>query len=691
MAEVRVLRVGEAVSISDVGVDPMSDLTVTLTSSAGTPDMVALLVTPAGKVRNDDDLVFYNNPSTADQSIAWSGVEGGVQQLRVLTATIDPDIDRIVVGAAGGLLDSPTSCELTLTVGAAGGGPVASAQVVAEPDLQAMILLEVYRRAGSWRMRLLAQGYARGLAALVTAFGVDVDQSEEPSAPTSSAPAISPAGTAPSSPVPVQPTDDQDVSVPFVPPPTPTYPQHPSPQQTPPPYTYPAPYTPPTQVPPNVGQSVPGGPPSPPPWPAPPPRRGMFTSRRRAQLEAENAEMHRLLAVTGAMDNVTLDADRQRLIAEVAQLTKQAASKREELFGLEARLQQIREEIAVAEGDMELTEVGIYRYRHRLDDAIAYKARLDQLRDRIKSTAKLGGAVTGATDWSVNNSYARGRRMVNEVSKLMLRAYNADVDHAVRTLRPYKLESALARLDTTRSTIARLGTTMSIAVTDEYHRLRRQELELTADYLNKVEEEKERQRQLREQQREQARADAEYAREQQLLERDRDKYADALARLEAGKGDSQQIAQIRSQLTSVNAALADVAYRRSNMRLGYVYVISNVGAFGERMVKIGMTRRQQPEDRVRELGDASVPFRFDTHALIFSEDAVALETALHQRFADRAVNRVNRHREFFYVTPAEVRQALSELGTDILVEYNEETPAPEWRESGGPDRAVLPT
>jgi hypothetical protein len=129
------------------------------------------------------------------------------------------------------------------------------------------------------------------------------------------------------------------------------------------------------------------------------------------------------------------------------------------------------------------------------------------------------------------------------------------------------------------------------------------------------------------------------------------------------------------------------------MRLGYVYVISNLGAFGERMVKIGMTRRVTPEERVRELGDASVPFRFDTHALIFSEDAVALETALHQRFADRAVNQVNRHREFFYATPAEVRQALLELnfGDNIVVEYDEQTPADEWRRSGGPDRAVLPT
>lgn len=252
------------------------------------------------------------------------------------------------------------------------------------------------------------------------------------------------------------------------------------------------------------------------------------------------------------------------------------------------------------------------------------------------------------------------------------------------------MDSALDRLDTTRNTIAKLGTTMGIRVSDEYHWLRRQELELTADYLEKADQEKERQRQLREEQREQQRADAEYAREQNRLERDRDKYADALARLEAA-GETQKAVEIRAQLTSVRAALDQLAYRRANMRLGWVYVISNIGAFGERMVKIGMTRRVDPMDRVRELGDASVPFRFDVHALIFSEDAVRLETMLHQRFAEQKVNRINQHREFFYVTPADVRQALAELGSQYLVEYNEQVDAPEWRMSGGPERALLPT
>ena len=110
-------------------------------------------------------------------------------------------------------------------------------------------------------------------------------------------------------------------------------------------------------------------------------------------------------------------------------------------------------------------------------------------------------------------------------------------------------------------------------------------------------------------------------------------------------------------------------------------MISNIGAFGERVVKIGMTRRLEPMDRVRELGDASVPFRFDVHALIFSDDAVGLETELHQAFAEQRVNRVNPRREFFYATPAEVRDILAGLDGNSVLSFEEQPEALEWRQS----------
>jgi stress response protein SCP2 len=703
----RALRPGEAVVLDTLSGTAVDELRLRLSAPAATPDLVAMLLTEDGKVRNDDDLIFYNNPTSSDDSVQFQAGQGDAQWIRLRLQSLDADIAKVVFGCAGGLLDRAEASELTLTLLDRNSAPLAAATFPADATHRAMILFEVYRRQGHWRCRLLAQGYAGGLAALVTEFGVSVEGEEAPPAPpptptpslpssaaqppvTGSAPAIQPpvTGSAPAAQPPVT------GSAPASQPPTPTsQPQAPAPEPSAPP-SYP-------HQPPGAGPQPDGSPSaSVPPVPASDPqwtpsadtarRGGLFTSRKRQQLEAENDELKRLLATSGALDNAAIASERQRLTTEVAALAAEAQRRRADLTGLEQRLHQVRAAIATAEGDAELTDVGIYRYRHRLDDSIAYKGRIDALRDRFKDTAKRGAAVTGNTDWTVNGSLAQGRKMVNEMSKLMLRAYNADADHAVRTMRAYKLDSALTRLDTTRNTIARLGATMNIRISDEYHRLRRQELELTADYLSKVEEEKERQRQMREQQREQQRADAEYAREQERLERDRHKYAEALAQLEA-RGDTAKAEEIRGRLGSVTDALAGLIERRSNMRLGHVYVISNIGSFGPRMVKIGMTRRLEPMDRIRELGDASVPFRFDVHALIFSEDAIALETALHQRFAAQRVNHVNAHREFFYVTPAEVRGAIADLGSQYLLEYTEDIDAAEWRQSGGPERAVLPT
>lgn len=109
-----------------------------------------------------------------------------------------------------------------------------------------------------------------------------------------------------------------------------------------------------------------------------------------------------------------------------------------------------------------------------------------------------------------------------------------------------------------------------------------------------------------------------------------------------------------------------------------MYVISNLGAFGPNVVKIGMTRRLEPMDRVRELGDASVPFRFDVHALFFSEDAVGVEAELHRRFADKRVNRINVRREFFYATPLEVKKELAGIAGNLL-EFVDEPEAEQYR------------
>ncbi|MGK5449254.1 DUF4041 domain-containing protein, partial [Streptomyces radiopugnans] len=435
---------------------------------------------------------------------------------------------------------------------------------------------------------------------------------------------------------------------------------------------------------------------------------------RTAEAEALRAENRRLLAEMTALAG----ADTARLVQETERLRRahaeqqaeaqrldavldakvEAAAERAErelhgtrqlLHDMQVQAQEAERRLAAARSGLVVTddlallqEAGIYEYRHPLADAVAYKAELARIKDRYKTLTKNGRAVVGVTEWTVNGSAAEGRRMVRDFSKLMLRAYNAEADAAVRGMKPHRLASLVDRLAKSRETIARLGKTMQIRVTDEYHRLRVRELELTADHLAKVEEEKERRREERERQREEERLEREIARERARLDKERNRLVLALNRARsAGQADAAQIAELERKLGEIDAEEEAIDRREANRRAGYVYVISNIGAFGESMVKIGLTRRLDPMDRVNELGDASVPFRFDVHALIYSDDAVGLERALHQEFEDRRVNRVNARREFFHVAPAQVRDALARYAGQHLLEFHEEPDAPEWRAS----------
>lgn len=404
----------------------------------------------------------------------------------------------------------------------------------------------------------------------------------------------------------------------------------------------------------------------------------LFGARGKARELAREVETLRAeLDRTGALSLHEIEQRRVAVEQDIAE--KQAAFAQQEAE-LTSRLQTLEQEVVTTEDTAVLQEVGIYEYRHPLSDAVAYQAELKRLREQIKAmTRKDGGAVLGSTNWTVNNSLAEGRRMVRDFSKLMLRAYNAEADNLVRSLKPYKLDSAIDRLTKVAQTIVRLGRTMDIRISDAYHQLRVRELELTADYLEKKAEEKEREREEAARLREERKAQQEMERERARLEKERQHYENALAALEA-KGDDAGASELRADLERVDRAIEDVDYRAANVRAGYVYVISNIGSLGEQMVKIGLTRRLDPLDRVRELGDASVPFRYDVHALFFAEDAVSIETELHRRFADRRVNRVNLRREFFYASPAEVKDHLLEVAGNLL-EYEEIPEALEYRQS----------
>lgn len=396
------------------------------------------------------------------------------------------------------------------------------------------------------------------------------------------------------------------------------------------------------------------------------------------ELEHLRAEMQRL----GVLEAMELRREADELRSQIETLRRDYLAQK---AVLESELVALRERVAVTQEEEILQEVGIYTYRHPLHDSVAYRDQLRVLQEQIKAMARRdGGAIQATTNWQVNGSAAQGRRMVNDFSKLMLRAYNAEADNLSRGMKPYKLATAIDRLEKVAVTIERLGRTMAIRVSPNYHRLRIKELELAADYQEMLAREKDEEREKREQLREERKLQQEIQRERERLQKEHQHYINALAALEA-KGDLEGAARMREQLGDIAKAIKDVDYRAANVRAGYVYVISNVGAFGERMIKVGMTRRLEPMERVKELSDASVPFNFDVHALFFSKDAVDIEHKMHGRMADRRVNRVNQRREFFYATPGEARDLLQEL-TGELLQFDELPEAVEFHQSQGTSR-----
>ncbi|MGL3200101.1 MULTISPECIES: DUF4041 domain-containing protein [Curtobacterium] len=344
-----------------------------------------------------------------------------------------------------------------------------------------------------------------------------------------------------------------------------------------------------------------------------------------------------------------------------------------------SELSAIQRDLIESRDRLELRSVGLFDYEHPAESSATLATKLEALRARIKNAVRDKQAVTSSANFMFNDSAAQGRKFVNDMTKVLLRAYNAEAENAVKATRAGNLQTAQMRLSRAADQIAKSGQMISLRITDSYHRMRLEELELAARHLQTVQAEKELERERRAELREQRKAEQELHAERERLEKERGHYLATLAALEAN-GDAEGVARIRLKLEDVDRAVADVDYRSANVRAGYVYVISNIGAFGERMVKIGMTRRLEPMDRVNELGDASVPFRFDVHALFFADDAVGIESMLHQTFAEQRVNRVNLRREFFYTTPDAVLAALRDHQVEI-VSFAVEPEAPEYRSS----------
>ena len=340
--------------------------------------------------------------------------------------------------------------------------------------------------------------------------------------------------------------------------------------------------------------------------------------------------------------------------------------------------------IAIYDERLEYAEMGMYEPHFEFDTSEAFRDRIKEVRAKQKEMIKEKTAITCNIQWEVSGSRAEGKKMTNRGIRLTARAFNNECDAAIANVSWNNIERMEKRIVKAYEAINKMNETNKIFISPYYLQLKLDELRLAFEYKEKRQIEKEEQAELRrlEREEEQLRKEAERALAEEkklevLLEKVQEKalHSDGpeLERLLA------EIAKLGDELKEMQRKHDRVKAMAEQTKLGYVYVISNIGSFGENVYKIGMTRRLEPMDRVKELGDASVPFYFDVHAMIFSEDVPSLEAQIQREFADRRLNQVNYRKEYFNVTLEEIKQKFWELNPNV--EFIDEVEAREFKES----------
>ena len=334
------------------------------------------------------------------------------------------------------------------------------------------------------------------------------------------------------------------------------------------------------------------------------------------QIEELNQCINALTIKKSELDKELEDRNQKIQICnnKIAELEFEISDKQKQIYGLD--------------NDISAQEYGIYNPTYVFANSDLYKNKLAEIRQQQKEMISAGLACSASPNWTVNGNVAKGKRMIKDMQKLLLRAFNVECDNIVENVRISNFEKSIERINTISSQISKLGIIMDISITRKYIELKVEEVKLALDFQQKKQEEKDKIKELKAQQREEAKAQKEMEEARRRLQKEKAHYQNALDALKQqmeknGETDDllEKKKELENDLADTEKAINDVDYREANKRAGYVYIISNVGAFGENVYKIGMTRRLDPTERVDELGDASVPFDFDIHALIFTEDA----------------------------------------------------------------------
>lgn len=383
-----------------------------------------------------------------------------------------------------------------------------------------------------------------------------------------------------------------------------------------------------------------------------------------------------------------LNSINQNLSTLSADFAKQKEQLNLDFKGKRNVYENLLKEISVLEENLEDISFGLYKPHFTYTTSEEFKQKLTQIIDKQKEVIRNENATFCPAKWTVEGSEAKGKKMVKEASKLMLRAFNGECDAAIAKVTWSNISNMEARIQKAFEALNKLGSTNQISITDNYLKLKLEELYLEFDLEQKIHAEKEEQREIREQMREEEKALKELEKAHRDAEIEEERYQKALekakAEVENAKGGeldklTEKIKQLEESLQKAHEQKERAISQAQLTKSGHVYIISNIGSFGDNIYKIGMTRRLEPLDRVNELGDSSVPFDFDVHGMIYSENAPALENTLHRHLENKRLNLVNRRAEFFQTTIDEIEQIIKEF--NLTVQLTKLAEAREYRET----------
>lgn len=348
----------------------------------------------------------------------------------------------------------------------------------------------------------------------------------------------------------------------------------------------------------------------------------------------------------------------------------------------------LRKEVSVFESKLDLIEFGIYEPVYDFERSDDYRDEQNKIIQIQKEMISDDSAATCNTNWTVEGSEAKGRAVVKVYKKLMLRAFNGECDVLISKVKWNNVNQMKERMQKLFDAVNKLGEGFQVYINYQYLDLKQKELILEYEYQSKRQQEKEEMRAFQEELREEEKAKREFEQAQREAEKEEVAYQKALekARKEFETSTGENHNKLQAQIDKLEQELKEAQEKKERAismaqqtKRGHVYIISNIGSFGENVYKIGMTRRLEPIDRVKELGDASVPFQFDIHAMIYSDEAPTLENELHKAFTNKKVNMLNYRKEFFNITLDEIEQKVNEIGLEA--EFSRLPEAMEYRET----------